>query len=90
MYQLIFRFFNDFSKVTEALRKHEYFDSIIFSKGFLLDLCPFCSFCISIALIIDPSRKIANILSYFGIFGGLITYCGGFLINTNDTTTDAQ
>jgi hypothetical protein len=58
-------------------------DTIVISKGFLLDLCPFIALILPFSLIIDPSRKFASILAPFAIFGGLITLFGEIFPNSD-------
>jgi hypothetical protein len=75
IYLLIFRLYDQFKDYWSASRPIN--DDIIVSRGLLLDICPFCAFVISIAVIIDPTRKIAKIIAPFALFGGLITILGG-------------
>ncbi|MDR3257884.1 MAG: DUF5378 domain-containing protein [Mycoplasmataceae bacterium] len=47
------------------------------SRKYLLDICPFCALAICVAVVIDPTRKLAKIIAPFALFGGLITILGG-------------
>lgn len=71
----VFRFGPDWNRYTEAhiTNPGEYNDSIIISKAFLLDVCPFAALGMCVSLIVDPSRKAARALSPIALIGGAIT-----------------
>lgn len=61
----------------------DYEKSFMLSKVYLLDICPWLCLVLHISLIINPSRKFAQILSPIAIFGGLITICGSVATDPN-------
>jgi uncharacterized membrane protein YadS len=42
----------------------------------LLDICPACAFLITVFVIVDPSRKLAQAIAPITIFGALLTLFG--------------
>jgi hypothetical protein len=79
------RFYNDFNNLIHYDKNVD--DTIIISKGLLLDLCPFCALMLPLCLIIDPTRRLAAVLSPFAIFGGLITLFGEIATNADGDVT---
>jgi hypothetical protein len=61
-------------------------ESIVVSRGLLLDLCPFCAISLPTLMIIDPTRKSLRVVAPFAIFGGLITLFGGISTGECDPT----
>lgn len=57
----------------------DYESSILVSKAFLLDMCPFMCLCLAITFIADPKRKALKVIAPWAIFGGTITLFGGVL-----------
>jgi hypothetical protein len=53
-------------------------------------MCPFCGLAICLAVVVDPSRKIAKIIAPFAIFGGLITLIGGMSGEYNEYGTSVS
>lgn len=88
-YFIIFRFiedwisFNEIQSNVNNLIEGDFYYSIIYSKALLLDLCPFIALVLPLSLIIFKKRSVANIISPFAIFGGLITLFGGVLFDNN-------
>lgn len=78
-YFISYRFYNqwvdlhDYLSNPDSYNLTDYSRSIILSKGFLLDMCPFMSLCLSFSFIVDKSKKFSSYLSPFCILGGLIT-----------------
>jgi len=89
IYLVIGRFYNDFKNTwVNYNSSYANYGNVNVSKGLLLDLCPFVAFFLPVTLIIDPTRKLATTLAYYGIFGGMITFFGEFLVNDVDPTTN--
>jgi hypothetical protein len=82
VYVMIGRFYSNFHDFWQNLGHNTSIDT---SRGLLLDLCPFCAFVLPICLICDPTRKAASTISYFAIFGGLVTLIGGICFNNFDS-----
>lgn len=51
----------------------EYNTSVSISRAYLLDVCPFFALSILVALILDPTRKIARAIAPVSLIGGAIT-----------------
>jgi hypothetical protein len=51
-------------------------NEITISRTWLLDICPACAFLITVFIIIDPSRKLAQAVAPITIFGALLTLFG--------------
>lgn len=84
IYVIICRFGSDWHNLNQYFKNKVTTDlppDIIISKGLLLDICPFVCVSLLIAIICDPTRRFAQIIAPFGLFGGLITICG---LNSND------
>ena len=56
---------------------------ILWSKAFLLDMCPATAVAIHIAVIVDPTRKGAKAIAPMAIFGGIITIFGQIMAGTD-------
>lgn len=63
-----------------------YTDSVIISKAFLLDICPFSALAMSVLLMVDPTRKVARSFAPLALIGGLITVVS--LCFDNDITAE--
>lgn len=50
----------------------QYSDANLISKAWLLDICPFMSFFMPLAIIVDPTRKVAKAAAPLSIIGGII------------------
>lgn len=81
-YFITFRFYDQWKSLFEYFKSEEinnvnylnqYQHSIILSKGFLLDMCPFMSLALPISFVLDKSTKTSSYLAPFCIFGGAIT-----------------
>lgn len=77
IYFLSMRFVDDWIRINDYFNKkifnvNEYQHSIIISKAFLLDMCPFMSIALPLSFF-DKTRKTSALLSPFCILGGLIT-----------------
>lgn len=77
----IIDYIHDFA-TADSLRQSQ-----LLSKVFLLDICPWCCFMIHFSLIIDPSRKFAQILSPVSLFGALITISGSIPVDPDASWT---
>lgn len=86
VYLIIGRFYQDWVNFVNT-PIHDSDTSIITSKAWLMDLCPFVALTMSFFMIFDPSRKVINILSPFAVFGGIITITGGILFDNNASLT---
>jgi hypothetical protein len=75
IYVCVCRFANDFHNLNQYFKDKTNGDEITISKGLLLDICPFVCFALLISIIVDPTRRMAQVLSPFALFGGLITIC---------------
>lgn len=75
---LIFRFIPDWKIYIDQAKQGfdnpgDYNQSLIISRAFLLDVCPFAAFFLCVLLIVDPSRKIARSFAPIALIGGVIT-----------------
>lgn len=73
----IFRFGPDISRFihTPITDPSDIQQSIVISKAFMLDVCPFAAIGMCATLIFDPTRKIARSLAPIALIGGAITVC---------------
>lgn len=89
IYFIVFRWVKDiqtfFNSDMASLKTTDIYQySYIYSKVFLLDLCPMTTFLIPVSLIIDKTKSIAKTLAPFSIIGSLITIFGSIsTITTN-------
>lgn len=88
----VFRFGPDWTRHADATITNPggYEDSIIISKAFLLDVCPFAGLAMCFSLMVDPSRKAARALSPIALIGGLITVASLAFDETNNARLTAQ
>lgn len=72
---VVFRFGPDWSRYCnyKIIDPGAYQDSIVISKAFLLDACPFAALAICVALMFDPTRKAARAIAPISLLGGCIT-----------------
>lgn len=75
---IYFRFAEEWSTYWSAVANHTitdpttYGQSILISKGLILDTCPFAALAILLALILDPSRKVARAIAPMALIGGAL------------------
>lgn len=55
--------------------------SVLVSKAFLLDMCPFMCLCLALSFIVDKHKKAIKVIAPWAIFGGAITLFGGVLFS---------
>lgn len=78
IYFISLRFFdqwkalNEYMNSTDFGKTNLYSHSILLSKGFLLDMCPFMSLALNVSFL-DKSKKLRTYLAPFCILGGAIT-----------------
>ena len=65
-------------------------DSIVISKAFMLDVCPFAAIGMCASLVFDPTRKVARSLAPIALIGGAITVCSVAFDDTIQATLTAQ
>lgn len=86
IYFCIVRWFKDIGRWIDWLQGENFSinRSVIISKAFLLDLCPFIALAFPISLIADKTRNLAKILALFGIVGPGVTLYGQILFQWTD------
>ena len=58
-------------------------EGLMWSKALLLDMCPATAVAISIAIVVDPTRKGARAIAPMAIFGGMITVFGQIMLGND-------